>query len=57
MLAISDDISVEDTVMQGFEVAPCLSVGCRVVVPDIETCDFMAGTADLDEYRRSNIRA
>jgi PAS domain S-box-containing protein len=28
-----------------------------VVVPDVETCDFMAGTADLDEYRRSNIRA
>jgi GAF domain-containing protein len=28
-----------------------------VVVPDIETCDFMSGTADLDEYRRSNIRA
>src|SRR5262249_56124491 len=34
-----------------------LSAGCRVVVPDVETCDFMAGTADLDEYRRSNIRA
>jgi PAS domain S-box-containing protein len=33
------------------------SAGCRVVVPDIETCDFMAGTPDLDEYRRSNIRA
>jgi GAF domain-containing protein len=33
-----------------------LSAGSRVVVPDIETCDFMAGTADLDEYRRSNIR-
>jgi hypothetical protein len=33
------------------------SAGCRVMVPDIETCDFMAGTADLDEYRRSNIRA
>jgi PAS domain S-box-containing protein len=31
--------------------------GCRVVVADIETCEFMAGTADLDEYRRSNIRA
>ena len=28
-----------------------------MVVSDIETCDFMAGTADLDEYRRSNIRA
>lgn len=34
-----------------------LSTGCRVTVPDIETCDFMAGTADLDECRRSNIRA
>jgi PAS domain S-box-containing protein len=34
-----------------------LSAGCRVVVPDIEACDSMAGTADLDEYRRSNIRA
>jgi PAS domain S-box-containing protein len=31
--------------------------GCRVVVADVETCDFTAGTADLDEYRRSNIRA
>jgi PAS domain S-box-containing protein len=34
-----------------------LATGCRVVVPDVETCDFMAGTADLEEYRRSNIRA
>src|SRR5215471_13563758 len=34
-----------------------LTAGGRVVVPDIETCDFMAGTPDLDEYRRSNIRA
>ena len=34
-----------------------LSAGSRVVVPDIETCDSMAGTPDLDEYRRSNIRA
>src|SRR5215471_13417727 len=34
-----------------------LTAGSRVVVPDIETCDFMAGTPDLDEYRRSNIRA
>src|SRR5262249_39683369 len=25
-----------------------LSAGCRVVVPDIETCDSMAGTADLE---------
>ena len=34
-----------------------LTAGSRVVVPDIETCDFMADTADLVEYRRSNIRA
>jgi PAS domain S-box-containing protein len=34
-----------------------LSAGCRVVVPDIATCEFMVGTADLDEYRRSDIRA
>lgn len=34
-----------------------LSAGRRVTVRDIETCDFMAGTTDLDEYRRSNIRA
>jgi PAS domain S-box-containing protein len=34
-----------------------LSAGSRVVVPDVETCDFMAGTAHLEEYRRSNIRA
>jgi PAS domain S-box-containing protein len=34
-----------------------LATGARVVVPDSDTCDFMAGTADLDEYRRSNIRA
>jgi GAF domain-containing protein len=33
------------------------ATGSRVVVPDVDICDFMAGTADLDEYRRSNIRA
>jgi PAS domain S-box-containing protein len=33
------------------------SQGRRVVVPDVETCDFMAGTADLDHYRLSGIRA
>jgi PAS domain S-box-containing protein len=33
------------------------STGARVVVRDIETCDFMTGTSDLNEYRRSNIRA
>jgi PAS domain S-box-containing protein len=34
-----------------------LSAGCRVVVPDIEACEVMVGTADLDAYRRSGIRA
>jgi PAS domain-containing protein len=34
-----------------------LSAGDRVVVPDIENCELMADTTDLDEYRRSNIRA
>lgn len=34
-----------------------LSAGCRVVAPDIETCGLLAGTADLDEYRRSGVRA
>jgi len=34
-----------------------LSAGARVVVPDVEACDFMVGTADLDAYRRSDIRA
>jgi diguanylate cyclase (GGDEF)-like protein/PAS domain S-box-containing protein len=34
-----------------------LSAGRRVMVPDTEACDFMAGTGDLDEYRRSGIRA
>ena len=29
----------------------------RVVVADIEACDFMAGTPDQREYRRSGIRA
>jgi PAS domain S-box-containing protein len=34
-----------------------LATGSRVVVPDVDACDFMARTADLDEYRRSDIRA
>ena len=29
----------------------------RVVVADVEACEFMAGTADQQEYRRSGIRA
>ena len=31
--------------------------GARVVVADIDACEFMAGTQDLQEYRRSGIRA
>jgi PAS domain S-box-containing protein len=34
-----------------------LARGERVVVPDVEACDFMAGTQDLAEYRRSSLRA
>jgi hypothetical protein len=34
-----------------------LSAGCRVVMQDIETCVSIASTPDLDEFRRSNIRA
>jgi len=34
-----------------------LSSGGRVIVSDVETCAFMASTADLDSYRRSGIRA
>jgi PAS domain S-box-containing protein len=34
-----------------------LSAGRRVMVLDTEACDFMAGTDDLAEYRRSDIRA
>ncbi|HEU5255046.1 MAG TPA: PAS domain S-box protein [Vicinamibacterales bacterium] len=29
----------------------------RVVVSDVDLCEFMAGTPDLEEYRRSGIRA
>jgi PAS domain S-box-containing protein len=34
-----------------------LTAGRRVIVSDTAACDFMAGTGDLDAYRRSNIRA
>ncbi len=34
-----------------------LATGARVLAPDVETCDFMAGTDDLDFYRLSGIRA
>jgi len=29
----------------------------RVLVTDVDSCEFMAGTQDLEEYRRSGIRA
>jgi PAS domain S-box-containing protein len=31
--------------------------GERVLVSDVERCDFIVGTQDLEEYRRSGIRA
>lgn len=34
-----------------------LVTGERVVVPDLETEDALAGSADLHEYRRSRLRA
>jgi hypothetical protein len=38
--------------------APAAGVGTtNVVVADVETCDFMASTPDLEEFRRSGIRA
>ena len=37
--------------------AKALRRGTRVVVPNIEACDFMVGTRDLEEYRRSGLRA
>ncbi len=41
----------------GSTCSKALSDNERVVVTDIETCAFMAGTRDLQEYRRSGIRA
>ncbi|ACL62978.1 GAF domain-containing protein [Methylobacterium nodulans] len=34
-----------------------LKTGRRTLVSDIESCGFMAGTKDLEAYRRSNLRA
>jgi signal transduction histidine kinase/ActR/RegA family two-component response regulator len=31
--------------------------GHRVVVPDVETCDFIVGTAALEDHRKTGIRA
>jgi signal transduction histidine kinase/ActR/RegA family two-component response regulator len=32
-------------------------VGHRVIVPDVETCDFIAGTPALEDHRKTGIRA
>ena len=32
-------------------------LGHRVVVPDVETCDFIAGTPALEDHRKTGIRA
>lgn len=37
--------------------AVALRENMRVVVSDVESCGFMAGTQDLEAYRRSGIRA
>jgi PAS domain S-box-containing protein len=40
--------------------SPCgmaLAAGCRVIVPDIETCEAIVGSADIDAFRRLGIRA
>lgn len=42
---------------EGSSCAAAMSSGQRVVVPNVEACGFMAGTADLDFYRLSKIRA
>jgi PAS domain S-box-containing protein len=31
--------------------------GARVLIPDVESCEFLAGTQDMVEYRRSEIQA
>jgi len=41
----------------GSTCSKALSDNERVVVADVEASEFMAGTADLHEYRRSGIRA
>lgn len=41
----------------GSSCAAALKSGARVIVPDVEQCGFVLGTADLEAYRKSNIRA
>ena len=47
----------EVTVGAGSTCSKALSDNERVVVGDIEDCEFMSGTQDQQEYRRSGIRA
>jgi PAS domain S-box-containing protein len=37
--------------------AAALGKGCRVIVPDIELCDFIAGSPTHEAHRRADIRA
>ena len=48
-----ETVTVESTTTCGM----ALKTGERVVVSDVETCDFMAGTQDLDFSRLCGIRA
>ena len=41
----------------GSTCAVALRTSSRVIAPDVETCDFMAGTEDLRVYRQTRIRA
>lgn len=41
----------------GCSCAEALRTGQRVIVSDIESCDFMAGTDDLSTFRQTGIRA
>ncbi len=45
------------TIGAGSTCSQALARNERVLVADIETCEFMAGTPDQQEYRRSGIRA
>jgi PAS domain S-box-containing protein len=51
--AFWDIVSVNSACSCGLAMAS----GARTIVPDIEACEAMADTADLDAYRRSGIRA
>lgn len=40
----------------GCSCGAALAAGRRIIVPDVETSEFIVGTPDADEYRRSGIR-